>query len=113
MKKNLLFLIFFLSICSIQSAFAARFYFEVPQQSFHIGEIIPVKIFIDTQKENVNTINLKINYPKDFLLVENASNSGSIINFWVEGLSGVIIGGYNGNRGLITQLNIKALKVGP
>jgi hypothetical protein len=111
MKKFiLLFLIFFW--LSWDSVWAARFYFDVPQRDFYVGEMVPVKILIDTQQESVNTINLKINYPKDYLRVESVSSGNSIINFWVETLAGVVVGGYNGDRGLITLLNFQTLKAG-
>lgn len=92
--------------------FAVRFYFDVPEREFRTGELIPVRVLIDTEGEDINAINLKIDYPKDFLALENVNNANSIINFWVDSLVGVAIGGYRGGSGLVSQLNLKALRAG-
>ena len=111
-KKLLTLLIVIVAATCFKSVYAARFYFELPEREFRVGELIPVRILVDTEGEDVNAINLKINYPKDFLALENVNNANSIINFWVDNLVGVAIGGYRGDNGLVSQLNFKALKTG-
>ena len=99
-------------LLAISNAWAARLYFDAPQRDYNVGDTIPVRVFIDTEGESINAIGLKINYPEDKIKLESVGNGNSIINFWVNILTGVVVGGYQGDAGLISQLNFKALTAG-
>lgn len=103
----------------INSASAAGLYFTASSRTFAIGEVIPVKLLVDTENETLNAFEIKVNYPEEFLDLESISDGNSIINFWVKrdvgkdnSFVGVTVGGYKGNNGLLVQLNFRAKKIG-
>ncbi len=110
-----LFFIFYFSI----SVEAATLYFSAPSVDFHVNELIPVKVFLDTESETLNAFDIYINYPDDLVSLESVNDANSIINFWVKrdvgvnnGFTGVSVGGFRGSAGLVLQLNFRAKKVG-
>lgn len=120
--KKILFLIFSTAgIMSIPAPlFAARFYFEAPA-SLRLGEQVEATLFLDTEGETINAIEGKIQFSEDKLSFSGINDGGSIINFWVEDpiinrnevrFSGIIPGGYTGEKGKILSISIEGKKSG-
>lgn len=110
-----LFFAFYFSI----SVDAAVLRFSAPVQDYYVGELIPVKLLVDTENETLNGFEIYINYSEEFASLESISDVNSIVNFWVtrnaginNNFTGVSIGGYKGSNGLVMQLNFRAKKIG-
>lgn len=91
--------------------------------SFIVGSTFESQIYIDTKGNNVNAINLEINYDKDKLSLVNPSGGRSIFGIWVEppyydnskgiaGMAGVITEGVTASSGLIVTMTFKVIAPG-
>ena len=112
-------LVLFFAFGFLIPANAAILRFSAPVENFYVGEIIPVKILVDTENETLNGFEIAIDYSEEFATLEGISDVNSIVNFWVRrdagvnnNFTGVSIGGYRGSNGLIVQLNFRAKKIG-
>ncbi len=100
---------------------AAHLYFKVPENLVGVGQIIPVNVFLDTGGEDINALEIGVDYSRDLLKLKDWSDGNSVVNLWMERpgsdadkliFSGLIPGGYNGKRGLLVTLNFETLKEG-
>ena len=91
--------------------------------SFVEGSTFEVPIFINTNGASVDSINIKINFDKDKLLITQPSSGKSIIGMWVEppkydnskgtiSYIGTMPGGIVTESGLIGAITFKALNYG-
>ncbi len=91
--------------------------------SYSVGSTFDVQVFLDTQKESVNAIELSLKYPPDKLQLVSPSTGRSIIGVWTsqprfnnsEGrldLQGGIVGGINVGQGLIATLTFRVKGTG-
>jgi len=109
---------FALSFCILIFAFfitntahAAKLFFEPSTAELGISNEFEVTLLLDTENEEINALEGKVIFPGDLLELKEIRDGNSIINFWVErpivGLnnqiifSGIIPGGYLGQKGLI------------
>ena len=87
--------------------------------SFVIGSTFDVSVFLNTQGQSVNTIELNIKYPPDELQLVSSSTGKSIIGIWTAlpkydnalgklSMIGGIPGGVTVSQGLITTLTFRA-----
>ena len=113
--------VFSISFFVVAQAFAAEIFFETKTQKMARGQQFDVKIFINTDGENINAIEGKIIFPADKLVLKETQDGNSIINFWIEQpefkngkilFSGIVPGGFNGQRGLIFSTTFWAQKEG-
>lgn len=91
--------------------------------SFMVGSTFESQIYIDTKGNNINAINLEINYDKDKLSLVNPSGGRSIFGIWVQppyydnskgiaGMAGVITEGITTSSGLIVTMTFKVIAPG-
>jgi hypothetical protein len=100
---------------------AAEFFFDVQNKEWRVGDEIAVSFFLNTNGDDINAIEGRISYPKEFLELKEIRDGNSIINFWIEkpkvgndevAFSGVTPGGYKGKNGLLFSLMFRASKEG-
>jgi hypothetical protein len=91
--------------------------------NFLVNSTFEVPIYIDTQKNNINAISVKINFDPKKLAIIKPSGGKSIFGIWVEpptydnkigtvSLAGVIPGGITTSSGLIATMTFKVLASG-
>ncbi len=98
--------------------------FITPRSStFLVGSTFQAPIYIDTKGNNINAINLKINFDPKKLSIVNPSGGKSIFGIWVESpqydnthgtasLAGVVPGGIVTSSGLVITMTFKVLSSG-
>jgi len=98
----------------------AVIYPEISKNSFQKGEIIFVPIYLDTQNEEINALEVKVKFSSN-LEFRDYFEGKSIISFWIEKphlisneviFSGIIPGGFVGKRAEIINLVFKAKEAG-
>jgi len=107
----------FVAICFLFAGVqvrAAEIFFGVSDENIGLNTKFEVEIFINTQGESVNAIEGQIIFPSDILELKEIRDANSIINFWIDkpennlsgqvNFSGIIPGGYQGERGLLFSL---------
>lgn len=114
----------FISLFSVSSVRSAELYFGSQSKEYGPNSEFAVGLFINTEGENVNALEGKILFPADFLEFKEIYSGDSIINFWIENpsascenmcevvFSGIVPGGYIGERGHIFSFVVKAKKLG-
>jgi len=102
-------------------AFAAQVNLDSDSQNIGIGEQFEVKLFLNTENEDINAVEGKIIFPETFLKIKEIRDGNSIINFWIERpknqngaiiFSGITPGGFNNEKGLILSAIFEARKEG-
>ncbi len=93
------------------SAKAAEISIESKTQTIAVGQQFQVDILLNTENEEINAIEGKVIFPEDLLELKEIRDGNSIVNFWIERpkinsnnqiiFSGIIPGGYIGEKGLI------------
>ena len=92
--------------------------------TFIEGSTFELPIFLDTQGQSVNAVELHVNFDQDKLTIIRPSGDRSIIGIWLEPptynntngtakLVGVIPNGIVTNAGLITAITFRATATGP
>lgn len=119
MKKYLIITLFF-SFFVINPAYAARIFFEPAGGKYKVGDNISLSVYVDTENETINAVELGLNIPK-LLRIKDISKNGSIIQLWIgepsysgdtAQLIGGIPSGIKTNRGLIGKINLGASAIG-
>lgn len=91
-------------------AAAADIIISSSDKKFQAEQQFEVEIFIKTGSEDINAVEGKIVFPETLLNLKEIRDGGSIIGFWVERpkiqdasilFSGIIPGGYFGDKGLL------------
>lgn len=99
---------------------AARVYFDPSPISYKVGDEFTLSLFLDTEKESVNAVEINILVP-ELLKIKDISKKGSMIQLWVQepGFSGKIItltggipGGFTASKGLIAKISFQAAAIG-
>lgn len=113
-------LIFILSFLAFP-VFAAEIYFETGGGEFGIEKKFEVKVFLDTEGENINAIEGEIVFPTNVLLFQEIFDNVSFVNFWIKSpsfngnsvvFSGIFTGGYQGDEIYLFSIILKAKEVG-
>lgn len=123
MRKITPYIIIFLIINFILSfpAKGAEVGFNENSQEILVNQEFKVSIVINTNEEDINAIEGEITLPKDILSLNTINDANSIISLWVVEpqlindtikFSGIVPGGYKGNKGLLFDLIFKAKKEG-
>jgi len=113
--KNFYLLVVALSFALLAFSFyeakAAQLNLVSPTQEIGIDQQFQVDLILNTEGEEINAVEGKILFPKDLFELKEIRDGNSIINFWVERpktesnnqiiFSGIIPGGYIGEKGLI------------
>lgn len=79
----LLFVICILLFGIYPKVFAAELSFESNQSQISVGQEFESVLYLDTQKENINAIEGKINYPNS-LEIKEIRDGGSAITLWIK-----------------------------
>ncbi len=112
-KLKLIFLLSTFYFLLSAPALAARLYFEPAGGEFPAGAPFEAVLKIDAEGEDINAIEGKIIFPADILEPEEIRDGNSVLNFWIKrpeaesgqiDFSGVIAGGYRGEKGLIFSM---------
>ena len=118
MKKIIILAIFILGLSG--HAQAAQISLEVSNTKISVGDEFLIKIFLDTENEEINAIDLGILYPA-LLNLQKISRSESGIKLWVNEpnftkeaifLGGGVPGGIKGQHILIATIQAQANAVG-
>ena len=104
------------------SALAAEVSFDAKTQEIKTGQSFEVGVFLNTESENINAIEGILRFPADILEFKELNDGNSFINFWVERpsrraeneiiFSGITLGGFNSEKGLILSAIFEARKEG-
>jgi len=63
---------------------AAILYLEPSKGNYSQGETFIEEIKLDTEREDINAVEVELTYPKDILEIVDFSDGGSILKLWVE-----------------------------
>jgi len=63
---------------------AAILYLAPSEGSYSRGETFVEEVKLDTEGEDINTVKVDLNYPKDTLEIVDFSDGGSVLTLWVE-----------------------------
>ena len=108
---------------------AAILYLTPSEDSYSRGETFVEEVRLDTEGEDINTVKINLNYPKDTLEIVDFSDGGSVLTLWVktplintntntedhEGLISLIGGIPNGfkGKGLIGKIIFRIKRQAP
>jgi hypothetical protein len=106
--------IFCLCFFFANSVSAAEMFFEADNQEMAINQTFELRVFINSQQQNVNAIEANVFFPASLLELKEVRDSNSVIIFWVErpkvspegkiSFSGITPGGYVGDKGRVLSL---------
>lgn len=104
----------------LPSAYAAEFSFNAPE-TIAAGQDFHVDLVLDTEMENINAIEGKVSFDKNFLTLKEVKSTDSIISLWMTdpalgtdasfvNFAGITPGGFNsrGGKGKILSLVFNA-----
>lgn len=122
MKKLLLILgaVVLFGVFPLRNVQAAQIYFEPQPAEYRVGDSISLSLFLDTENESINAVEINILVP-ELLRVKSISKNGSAIQLWVSepsfssktvSLAGGIPGGLIGSKALIAKVFLEAAAVG-
>ncbi|MEI6400273.1 MAG: cohesin domain-containing protein [bacterium] len=108
---------------SLNNQSNVQMYISPRNGNFVTGSILEVGVYIDTKKNSINTVDLKVNFDPKKLAVANPSGGKSIFDIWVEPptydntkglitMSGIIPEGIVTTSGLIAKMSFKVLSAG-
>jgi len=120
MKKYfaLLFLLIFLPANIAQ---AAEVFFDREKNTMAANQQFELPLYLDTEDQPINAFEGEIIFPSNLLKVKEIRYHDSFINFWIEqpsvqnnkiNFSGIIPGGYLGNKSLVLSVIFEALEIG-
>ena len=113
----------FVSLFLFQNAQAAVLTLNPVSGSFSVGSTFDVPLFLNTENESVNVIEVSLSFPPDKLQLVSPSTGRSIVSVWTApptfnnqtgriSLQGGIPGGVNVSSGLFTTLTFRVKGVG-
>ena len=114
-------LVFGLLFVAAIPVFAAEISFDSKIQEIGVGSQFEVNVFLNPEGEDINAIEGRIIFPEKIIELKEIKDGNSIVNFWIERpeinngeilFSGIIPGGYIGNKGLIFSAVFYAKKQG-
>lgn len=113
MKKIFFTILTFLFFFSFIKVNASSIIFNSSSVNLIENEVFRVDMYLDTNEENINSIEVFIKFDDKKLELEKVYSGNSVIDFWVKSprvqgdeiyFSGIIPGGYNGKANLISML---------
>jgi len=116
----ILFSVFYF-LFSNSSVFAAEFFFKTQTNEWRVDDQFVTEFFLNTKGDDINAIEGRISYPKEFLELKEIRDGDSIVNFWIERprvgngevvFSGITPGGYQGENGLLFSLVFRTVQEG-
>ena len=119
--KKYLALLSLLIFLPINIAQAAEVFFDRDKQVMAVDQQFELPIYLDTEDEPINAFEGTIIFPNSLLKVKEIRYHDSFITFWIEQpniqnnkikFSGIIPGGYLGNKSLALSVIFEALETG-
>lgn len=105
-----------------RNVFAAEIQLETKNTEVAVGGMVQVDVFLNSEGEDINAISSNLLFSEDVFALKQIRDGGSVVNFWVERpelkegneiyFSGIIPGGYKGEKGLIASFVFLTLKKG-
>jgi len=95
---------------------ATQFILESDMNEMAPGQLFELKVFINTESEDINALEGEIVFPVNKLAIQEIRNGDSIINLWIQepitkdnkiNFSGIIPGGRKVKKGLVFSVIIK------
>ena len=121
-KKNRLLLVSCLLLLVAFHADAAEIFFGTHSKDIGVGSTFEVGVFIDTNGQSVNAVEGRILFPEETLELAGLYTGNSMLNLWIEqpvlvsegtvSFSGVVPGGFAGEKGYLFSLVFKASRKG-
>ena len=115
-------MLIFVFFSVLSEAKATEVFFEPQEINTTTNSVEKVEIFLSTNDdENINALEINVEYPFEFLKLKDWSNGNSIINLWIKepennngifSFQGIIPGGYFGKSGLLMTLYFEGMKEG-
>jgi hypothetical protein len=103
-------------------AYAASLYLTPATGTYKVGDTITAAVYAESTNQAMNAVSGTVSVPSDMFDVLGVSNSGSIVNFWVQEpvkqgsgatFEGVVLNpGYTGSAGKIATITMRAKKAG-
>lgn len=120
---HLLLSILILSVFFPIYSLAATLHTESVSNSYQVGDVFSVKVFVKSSGEVMNAVSTNLNFTKELLEVVSVSKGSSIIDFWAEqpvwnnvngsiSFEGLVLNGYNGETGNLATIMFKAKNTG-
>jgi|CXWL01.1.fsa_nt_gi hypothetical protein len=111
-----------LFFAGIQGVNAASLYLSPATGTYKVGDTIAAAVYAESTNQAMNAVSGTVSVPSDMFDVLGVSNSGSIVNFWVQEpikqgagatFEGVVLNpGYTGSAGKIATITMRAKKAG-
>ncbi|OGY43637.1 MAG: hypothetical protein A2820_00645 [Candidatus Buchananbacteria bacterium RIFCSPHIGHO2_01_FULL_40_35] len=105
--------------------FAAQFFLGAPAQEIAVDSTFTVGVFVDSQGQDVNALEGDIVFPSEYLTLRSIDDSNSLVSLWLKRpevnvddsvnkvpFSGIVPGGYRGEKGYLFSLIFTAQKAG-
>lgn len=121
----IIFLTFVGLVFSFTQVHTAELFFGSTGREVGVGQSVEIGVFLNTQTDSINAIEGEIYFPSDMFALPQIRDANSIISLWVEKphvdgttsgkiiFSGIVPGGYQGDRGLLFSFVAQAMKRGP
>lgn len=117
-------LLILFSTFSAKEINAAQLLLSPSAGTFEVGSTFEVGVYLNTQGETINAIEILLSFPANKLQLVSPSIGQSIVGIWTNApqydnkngtisLQGAIPGGVNTSKGLITKLAFRVKSVGP
>ncbi len=103
---------------------AAELFFGSTGREVGVGQLVEFGVFLNSQGETINAVEGEIVFPIDMVELRQIRDANSIISAWIEKptedenikgkihFSGIVPGGYTGNKGLLFSFIAEAKKLG-
>ena len=117
--------IFLILICIVGSWFfagqihAASFLIEVDQVKINSAQPLTVRVYLNTEDASVDVFYGSLDFLEELLSLRDVSDGNSIVSLWAQKpgpdrntFSGMIPGGYSGNKGLLFSATLMPKKNG-
>lgn len=112
-------ILFFVGVHGVH---AASLYLTPATGTYKVGDTITAAVYAESTNQAMNAVSGTVSVPADMFDVLGVSNSGSIVNFWVQEpvkqgsgatFEGVVLNpGYTGSAGKIATITMRAKKAG-
>lgn len=106
---------------SAPTVFAAGVFFEVKNTDIRVEDSFESGFFLNTNNDDINAIEGRVVFPGNLLELKEIREGNSIVNLWIEQpknkngeilFSGIVPGGYFGDKGLIFSMVFQSIQEG-
>lgn len=120
---SLLFLVFGFLFVTVYSCWAAKISLENSQKEYYLDDVFFTNIWLNTEEEDINVVQVDLKYSLENLEVEDLSYGNSILNLWINepkveanqgtiSFTGGVPGGYKGSKGLLGKIVFRTKQPG-